>query len=216
MTKTKKIDRARGGKADPVRDDADIGAIYRDLCRNGKQKWAEVFIIGCNCALRASDLFSLKREHIIREDVEGRTIGRIRDSVLREKKTSKRKSLIINHAGMEAFDRMCNLWPDDEYLAQTERNQVGTALNPVTITYFNRCLRESRDRLGLQYRLSTHSMRKTFGYHAFRHAKKKDEVLIVLQRLFQHSSPLVTMEYIGITQERVDDLYISTMIGLDI
>jgi integrase len=55
-------------------------------------------------------------------------------------------------------------------------------------------------KVGLE-RISCNSTRKTFGYH---HYKKYKDVAL-LQKLFNHSKPDITMTYIGITQDILDD-----------
>nr|WP_231690017.1 tyrosine-type recombinase/integrase [Cytobacillus solani] len=49
--------------------------------------------------------------------------------------------------------------------------------------------------------MGTHTLRKTFGYHFYQ--KYKD--VAVLQQIFNHSSPAVTMRYIGINQDIMDE-----------
>ena len=49
--------------------------------------------------------------------------------------------------------------------------------------------------------VSTHTLRKTFGYH---HYQTFHDVAI-LQYLLNHSSPSITLRYIGITQDNVED-----------
>ncbi|MFC0416388.1 tyrosine-type recombinase/integrase [Cytobacillus solani] len=49
--------------------------------------------------------------------------------------------------------------------------------------------------------IGTHTLRKTFGYHFYQ--KYKD--VAVLQQIFNHSSPAVTMRYIGINQDIMDE-----------
>lgn len=49
--------------------------------------------------------------------------------------------------------------------------------------------------------IGTHTLRKTFGYHFYQ--KYKD--LALLQELFNHSAPSVTLRYIGINQDMIDD-----------
>lgn len=51
------------------------------------------------------------------------------------------------------------------------------------------------------YHLSTHSMRKTFGYWLFKNSTNQLETLAILQELFNHSNQRVTLRYIGITEE---------------
>ena len=49
--------------------------------------------------------------------------------------------------------------------------------------------------------IGTHTLRKTFGYH---HYQTFHDVAI-LQYLLNHSSPSITLRYIGITQDNVEN-----------
>ena len=51
--------------------------------------------------------------------------------------------------------------------------------------------------------LSTHSMRKTRGYHMMKNGAAITDVMKVLN----HSSPAVTLAYIGITQDDINATY---------
>ena len=53
---------------------------------------------------------------------------------------------------------------------------------------------------GITARIGTHTLRKTFGYHFYN--KTKDVAL--LQCIFNHSAPSVTLAYIGINQDIID------------
>ena len=46
-------------------------------------------------------------------------------------------------------------------------------------------------------------MRKTFGYH---HYQQNHDVAL-LQKIFNHSSPAITLRYIGIAQEEINKSY---------
>ncbi len=59
--------------------------------------------------------------------------------------------------------------------------------------------------LGIRIKIGTHTLRKTFGYHAFNNGVD----LSLLVRIFNHSSQEITLRYIGITQEQVDDVYVN-------
>ena len=62
--------------------------------------------------------------------------------------------------------------------------------------------------VGIDYPIGTHTMRKTFGYWHYR--QHRDVAL--LQQIFGHSAPSVTLRYIGIDDDVVDksleDFYI--------
>ena len=57
--------------------------------------------------------------------------------------------------------------------------------------------------VGLQEKIGTHTMRKTFGYHHYN--KFKD--VAMLQKIFNHSNPNITLRYIGIEQDQIDESY---------
>ena len=57
--------------------------------------------------------------------------------------------------------------------------------------------------LGISVNVGTHTMRKSFGYH---HYKQNNDVAL-LQKILNHSSPAITLRYIGIAQEEIDYSY---------
>lgn len=67
----------------------------------------------------------------------------------------------------------------------------------------DRIIRKSCKLAGLPEKVGTHTMRKTFGYHHYQ--KFKD--VAILQKIFNHSTPQVTLRYIGIEQDQIDESY---------
>ena len=61
-------------------------------------------------------------------------------------------------------------------------------------------IHEAAEELGID-NVGTHTMRKTFGYKYYN--KTKD--VGTLQKMFNHSSPAITLRYIGIEQAELDD-----------
>ena len=57
--------------------------------------------------------------------------------------------------------------------------------------------------VGLQDKIGTHTLRKTFGYHHY----KKFKDIAILQKIFNHSNPTITLRYIGIEQDQIDESY---------
>ena len=66
-----------------------------------------------------------------------------------------------------------------------------------------RIINSACEKAGVDYKVGTHTLRKTFGYHHYQ--KFKD--VAVLQKIFNHYSPQVTLRYIGIDQDMIDDSY---------
>lgn len=121
---------------------------------------------------------------------------------LREKKTNKFKDFPLSEKTKQALK---------EYLKTRNYN----ANEPLFISRKNKgfLLRQQAYKIingvaksvGIKEKIGTHTLRKTFGYHAYNNGYD----ITLLQKLFNHSSPLVTLSYIGITREELDDVYLS-------
>lgn len=59
--------------------------------------------------------------------------------------------------------------------------------------------------VGITDPIGTHTMRKTFGYHAY----KTGIDISWIQKLLNHSAPAVSLAYIGITKGDLDSVYIN-------
>ena len=55
-------------------------------------------------------------------------------------------------------------------------------------------------------------MRKSFGYHAYMNGTD----IRYLQALYNHKTEYQTLTYIGVTRKTVNDLYLSSGIGVSI
>lgn len=53
--------------------------------------------------------------------------------------------------------------------------------------------------------IGTHTMRKTFGYHFYQ--KTKDAAM--LMKIFNHSNIYITLRYIGMEQDYIDEVMLS-------
>lgn len=194
-------------QVDPIKDLDDVRAIYNRLKKWGNHREAELVMLGCNVALRISDLLKLKFDDIKTMQLEGEDIGYVE---LEEKKTGKPKRLTLNRTALQCVERLRMNNPEAIYLFQATGNRVKGDPKPVSRQWISTKLIDVKGSLGLDYSLNTHSLRKTFGYHAY----KNGADINVLQKLFNHSSVTETFKYIGITDERVRDVYLSIDIGL--
>ena len=57
--------------------------------------------------------------------------------------------------------------------------------------------------------IGTHTMRKTFGYHAY----KNGVSLELLMGIFNHSTQAMTLRYIGITESQKREVYLQSNLG---
>lgn len=144
-----------------------------------------LFVLGINSGLRISDMLKLKVK-----DVRGKS-----HLVLREQKTAKNKRFLINSNLRQELEEYTKEMEAEEYLFQS---RIGKN-KPLSRFQAYRILSTAGRKLGLE-NIGCHSTRKTFGYH---HYKQHKDVAL-LQKLFNHSSPSITLDYIGITQDIID------------
>jgi integrase len=95
-----------------------------------------------------------------------------------------------------AIDGYISNMADHEYLFQS-RNGTN---QPLSRSQSYRILNKAGEKVGLDS-IGCHSTRKTFGYH---HYKQHKDVAL-LQQLFNHSAPSVTLDYIGVNQDVMDN-----------
>ncbi|MBQ6906857.1 MAG: tyrosine-type recombinase/integrase [Clostridia bacterium] len=173
---------------EPIRDKSDVKKVEMELARESERA-ALLFAIGTNCGLRISDILRLNVG-----DVRNRTHIQIV-----EKKTGKFKRFPINS----------KLKPMIEHFIKGRRSN-----EPLFLSHWNNRLDRSTayymiknacERVGLQEKIGTHSMRKTFGYHHYQQFKD----VVMLQKIFNHSTPQITLRYIGVEQDEIDDSYMN-------
>lgn len=171
----------------PIRDKKKIEAM-KTLLKAKNEKYYIMFRIGINVGLRVSDILTLKVGDV-----------RAKDHVtITEQKTSKVKRFLVPKAlqkEISAYIKENNM-EDEEYLIQSRKGDN----KPVTRIQAYRVLNEIADQIGLE-EVGTHTMRKTFGYWHY----KQNKDVAILQDIFNHSAPSITLRYIGITDDIKDN-----------
>jgi integrase len=127
------------------------------------------------------------------------------DYAERKKRPPKERYIYANDMVFEAMDilRANASTPPirDNYLFRNEsRNSTGKN-KPINPSSAWRAMDGACKDLGIEFTVATHGLRKTFGYHFMEAYGRSDAALQTLQRMFGHSSPIVTLRYIGIEAE---------------
>lgn len=172
---------------EPIRDKRKIASM-KALLNARNPKYMIMFDIGINTGLRISDILALKVEDVLKDHV-----------TIIEKKTGKRRRFLINkklRKDLRKYIRESDL-DEDDYLIPS-RN--GSGSRPIGRVQAYRVLSEAGKELGLES-IGTHTLRKTFGYW---HYQKYHDV-VMLQEIFNHSAPSITLRYIGITDDMKDE-----------
>ena len=154
-----------------------------------------LFVLGINSGLRVSDLLALKVSDVMDDS------GNIKDRIsMREKKTGKSKDFPIGKNARKAIKEYMGTVETESELPLFQSKKGNGAITRVQAY---RILNEAARTVGIKEKIGTHTLRKTFGYHAY----KAGYDLSQIQKLLNHSSPGVTLRYIGITQEQLDEIY---------
>lgn len=66
--------------------------------------------------------------------------------------------------------------------------------HPITRQQAYRIINHAAKEVGIQEKIGTHTLRKTFGYHAYR----KGVAISILKNIFNQHSTAETLKYIGI------------------
>lgn len=167
----------------PIRDPEMIKKIKRYL-RDKNERDYMLFVTGINAGLRISDILKLRVS-----DVGGDRI------IIKEGKTGKRTRYSLTSQLQRAFKAYTQGKRAGEYLFRSRQGDN----QPIGRRMAHKILREAADHFNLPD-IGTHSMRKTFGYHLY----KQTHDVVLLQEIFNHSTPETTLRYIGINQDSID------------
>ena len=178
---------------EPIKSKKDLERIEEFLERHSKRNRL-IFAFGINTGLRVSDILGLNVE-----DVEGKSYVEIK-----EKKTGKYKRFPLNTKLKTLIkDYLQNERCKSYALSEKEPLFLGKKHCRLDRSQVYRFLNEACKQLGITANVGTHTMRKSFGYHFY---KQYNDVAL-LQKILNHSSPAITLRYIGIAQEEIDLSY---------
>lgn len=184
------------GTVDPIRNKEDILKIAQYFYDKHQLRNALMFLIGCSVGLRGVDLCKTKVGDITAD-------GRYH---LKEQKTGKYRTVVLNDLAMKCYRELVASIPNHTEETQLFLSQKGEN-ESISRHSFGRILRNAGKDLNLPYKLGTHSMRKTFGYHLFMDNQQSPEILAYLQAMFNHTNSGVTLRYIGLDEEKKNKLY---------
>ena len=179
----------------PIRSLKQIETIKKLLRQQNLRDYC-LFTVGINSGLRISDLLKL----IVSDVIDG---NKVKDRIrLREKKTNKFKDFPLSDNAKSAIKEYLKTrnYNPNEPLFLSRKNK-GFLLRQQAYKIINDVAKS----IGIKEKIGTHTLRKTFGYHAYNNGYD----IAIIQKLFNHSTPAITLRYIGITQDEMDDVYLN-------
>ena len=153
-------------------------------------------LMGIYTALRVGDLLRITWRQVYDFTNSAPRTG----ITITEQKTGKHKIIALNERITNAVGLYAHTARADGYLFANEN--TGRALSRAQAY---RIVRVASESLGFEFHCSCHSLRKTFGYHAWKGGASP----IVIMEIFNHSSFAITKRYLGITQCDLNEVYLS-------
>jgi len=175
----------------PIRKETDINKIKKYLSNNKRDLF--YFVLGTNTGIRTGDLLKLKVK-----DLKYNNVG---DSIpIIEEKTGKQNYIIINKPIYKTFQEYLNEYTpnDDDYIFFSRKGN-----NHIHIFSMSRMVKQWFQDLNIPGNWGCHSLRKTWGYQ--QRVKFQVDWSVICRR-YNHSNPSITMRYLGITSDEVNQI----------
>jgi site-specific recombinase XerD len=170
-----------------LRDIKQINAIKRYLKKQSDRDYV-LFVFGINTGLKITEMLSIRVGDILTEQ------SLIKDFYFMFTKASEpTKEVYLNETVKKIllqYIQSANL-KNDDYLFLSKKTKM-----PITRQQAYRIINKAADSVGIKGRIGTNSLRKTFGFHAY----KRGVAISLLQKHFNHSSPSETLKYLGISK----------------
>lgn len=185
------------GTTQPIRDKKDIKNLKQYFLDKGEIRNYALIVIGLNIPLRISDILNLQWQDVYNFDL----LKYRSHIIIIERKTKKKAMFILNKSVItcleQYMDTQLNVFPN-EYIFRASKAEN----KPISRITAYIVIKKAAMNLGLES-ISCHSLRKTFGYHAW----KKGVHLALIMSIYNHSSIQVTKRYLGIEQEDKDIVF---------
>lgn len=165
---------------EPIRDLDKIHQIASKLKEQNERDYI-LFCFGIYTGLRISDILKFKIK-----DIRGK-----RGYNIRETKTGKQKLYDWNSSLKKDLDKYIEGKDENQYLFNSRQG-----IKHITRQRAYQILKKACQESGLA-NIGTHTLRKTFGYHTYKNTKD----IGLLMDMFNHAEEVITLRYIGITQE---------------
>ena len=176
----------------PIRNKHQLRELVMYYLKRGETRNHLLIVMGIHTALRVSDMLRLKWDDVYDFDRQ-----RIRESItIVEKKTDKSKIVTLNRTILSAITLYSGTAIRGGHLFKSRK---GGAIGRIQAY---RIISTAAEALSIS-RVSCHSLRKTFGYHAW----KSGVSPAVIMEIYNHTNFAVTRRYLGVTQDDKDEVY---------
>ncbi|MBD8069234.1 tyrosine-type recombinase/integrase [Bacillus sp. PS06] len=169
---------------DALKDINQINKIKGHLWKQSKRDYL-LFVLGINTGLKISELLSIKVSDLLDADGKMKPFLEVTSTI------QPSIPIFLNsqvEKAIRSYAPTSNLHFDDYLFLSSKSNK------PITRQQAYRIINKAAKLCDIPGSIGTHSLRKTFGYHAY----KKGVAISILQKMFHHSSSTETLKYLGI------------------
>ena len=182
---------------EPIHDRKKIAQIKNLLRGQGRYRDLLLFVVGINSALRISDLLQVKITHFLNEK------GQIKTRFwIKEQKRRKRHEIAINQSIRDSLTEYLREYPNsakegEHILFFNPKTNQAIKRGQAWKVFTNICAD-----VGLLGKYGTHSLRKTWGFHA----RMQGVDLALIMHKLNHESIAYTKRYLGITDDELEEV----------
>ena len=205
--------------AQPFKSMKDIKLITNYFLSHNQYRNYLVFICGINFGLREWDLLHIRFKDIINNDNTFKVGFNVFEKKTRHTRiTPKNRYIPINNAVKQAVIIYLQHNPNtslDDYMFRNESHNKANINKPMTRKGLEYIIKSITKKLNIEGRFNTHSLRKTFSYQYMMKNRDNPRALYKLQKILGHSSPAITLAYIGLDKEELINAYMNLNLGID-
>lgn len=203
--------------AEPIKNMDDIDRICDYLKKRKRWRDYMLFVVGINFGLRVSDLIQLRFSNLINDNLTFKDTFPVFEKKTRNtRKRKKNRYLTVNSAVIEAVTLYLEHTPGislSDFMFRSQSHNGFNRNKPITRAAVDQMLKGIGSDLHLNMKISTHTLRKTFAYHQMVMSNNDPRKLLLLSKMLGHSSVSITMDYIGITGEEIEEAYRNLNLG---
>lgn len=185
-------------KSQPIKNLERIEQLKQYYLSKGDIRDYTLITLGLNTGLRIGDLLNLKWK-----DVYDFKKNRFKKHInLIEQKTQKQNFIALNKAAITCLKILKSSLENinsEHYIIKSSQN----VNKPIDRTQAFRIIKQGAKSIGIEENISCHSMRKTFGYWAWKNGVPP----VIIMNIFNHSSIEITKLYLSIDQDDKDDVF---------
>ena len=187
------------GKTQPIKKADDVQRLKEYYLEKKQIRNYTMVTLALNTSLRISDLLHLKWI-----DVYNFKANKYREHIdLVEQKTGKKNSIALNSEATKALELLRRTLDTFYQEAYIFKSRIGDN-QPIGRICAFRIIKKAVNDLNLEGVISCHSLRKTFGYHAW----KKGVPPALIMSIYNHSSIEITKRYLSIDQDDKDEVFL--------